>query len=328
MIVFLTNKRSFKSNVEVNYFYFIIFLLSTLSFLFNYAFDHIADFMLVQYGNLLRLILVLIVFNYSKILLKDYLLGIRIGVVLGAISIIISSYLKLDLVLLSNDLTSDYQTRFSGFYLNANYGGIIIALAYNLFHQKKYKITLIETIILFLSVFYTFSFTAILILLIGFYRNNRILFILTPVFSSLYLITFWDSFNFNLSRYKKLKYLNDYFAGNAEFNSLFTGRIDLWTEGFTAIADRPFTGNGFGFMASSIKTINDVGIHNSYFEIFGDFGIIIGLLLISALFYVMMPNKLVGLSLSIALITGHGLLYSIPFFLLLTLNNSDNKINN
>ena len=81
-------------------------------------------------------------------------------------------------------------------------------------------------------------------------------------------------------------------------------------------------------MASSIKTFDDVGIHNSYFEILGDFGIIIGLLLILALFYVMEPNKLLGLSISIALITGHGLLYTIPFFILLTLNNSDNKINN
>ena len=323
VFIILTHNRSVYKHKKINFFYFLIFIYSTLSLLVNFSFGLTNDYIFVQYGNFLRVIMILITLNFSEILLKDYLLGIRVGIIIGCLSIIISSYFKLDLVLLSNGLSSEYQTRFSGFYLNPNYAGTILALSYNLFQQKKYRITIIETAILLTSIFFTFSYTAIVILLVGLYKKNRFLFLLAPVFSVIYIIIFWDTFNFSQSRYKKLKFLIDYLNGKGELNDLFTGRIELWTQGLLAISEKPLTGNGFGYMSSFIKTYNDVGIHNGYIEILGDFGVPIGLIILVALFNVLKPKKLVGFSISIALITGHGLIYTIPIFILLTINNLD-----
>ena len=81
--------------------------------------------------------------------------------------------------------------------------------------DKLYKISFVESLIIFIAVFYTFSFTAIAILLIGLYAKNKSLFIAIPMLSFSYLFFFWNTFNFSQSRFKKLSYLNDYFNGRS-----------------------------------------------------------------------------------------------------------------
>ncbi|KAB1153277.1 O-antigen ligase family protein [Tenacibaculum aiptasiae] len=324
LIFYTQEKISFKDN-KVNVFYLFLFAYSSLSILLSYAHEETTDFMFIQYGNFLRLILILLVLGFCNIDNSIYLKGIRYGILIGALSIMIFGILKIDVVLLSKDISSDYQTRFSGFYLNANYAGTVVAIGLNMLKEKKEKITLIETIIYYTAIFFTFSFTAILITLIGLYKKNKVLFIIIPIASLTYLVTFWETFNFSQSRYKKLAYLNEYLNGNVTLDKVFTGRIELWKEGIEAIVSKPIFGNGFGYMSSSIKTLDDVGIHNSYFEILGDFGLVIGVLIIFSLLRVINLKSIVGLSIFVALITGHGLLYTIPIYLYILIGQNKNK---
>ena len=108
---------------------------------------------------------------------------------------------------------------------------------------------------------------------------------------------------------------------------MFTGRIELWAKGINAIYSKPIYGNGFGYMSSSIKTLNDIGIHNSYFEILGDFGLLAGLIIIISLIFILNLKNITGLSIFVALLTGHGLIYTVPFLILITLNYSNNNYN-
>ncbi|MDC3187362.1 hypothetical protein OBA38_00670 [bacterium] len=336
-IIFRSPKSNFLKN-NVLRFYIVLGLVAFISIVFRLVKGNVDDFVYQLLGNLSRALFLILTLSIANTIEKTFFFrSLKSAILIGSLSIILFSIFKIDLANSVSGFFTANQTRFSGFYLNANFGGVIIAIGHLLLIEKKVKLLKSEQFIFILAVLFTFSFTALLILFYNLFTNNKAVFISIVSVLILVFSLGWESFNFSQARYQKLQLVADFYkGGGVNIDELTTGRYSLWKKGISDIINKPILGNGFGYMATEVKTNTkkkykygvfnktNIGIHNNLLEILGDYGILIGSLIVILFFKLVITSK-VGFAIMLAFLTGHGLIYSMPFAILIFLNNKQNE---
>lgn len=181
--------------------------------------------------------------------------------------------------------------RFSGFYLNPNFAGIIcivgIALSYKI---KSQWLRIGGQLLLTLAGLLTFSRTFLVIWILlnifAIYRDRKNL--TTPLFGFVALIlifTFSSKLTLNTSRFEALESI--FSDGPTKTEALEEdSRTATWAIYYDRIAERPILGHGF--MEFQKKYNGHPGVHNSYLMIIGESGFIPFLILVFLYLYILL----------------------------------------
>jgi O-antigen ligase len=192
-------------------------------------------------------------------------------ILIGALTIIIHAFI----FPLANANFYPTYGRYSGFYLNPNFGGAICLIGYALSFSFKKHWKLAGQIVFSLGGLLTFSRTFIvvwlLISLLSIIKDRKNL--IVPLIGSFMLIlifVFSNKLTLNTERFGALEGI---FSGsNAKTEVLNKDtRPETWAIYYNQIFDKPFLGHGFESFQR--KQPGLPGVHNSYLMILGESGV-------------------------------------------------------
>jgi hypothetical protein len=173
--------------------------------------------------------------------------------------------------------------RFSGFYQNPNFAGLICIIGYSLsfsIDNKKYR--LLGQLLFSIAGLVTFSRTFLsLWILIGLvslaisYKNAYK--ILIGVLLFILFLSFGDKFDFNLRR---LEAFSTILNGKITDEILEDSRAPTWALYYDKVLNNPFFGNGYLSFSGKTYGIGEnsysiQGAHNTFLMILGESGIIV-----------------------------------------------------
>jgi len=199
---------------------------------------------------------------------------------LGGLSIIINAVL---FPMSQANFSAEYG-RYSGFYLNPNYAGVICLAGYALsFAIKNKRIKYIGFLVFTLAGIFTFSRTFVVVwLLINILSsiNNRKNAVTFGIGGLILILVFAFSGRLSLNT-QRFSALQSIFSSDQVHNRTITsgGRGETWSYYYDMIMENPIVGNGYRKLQS--QKYGGRGVHNSYLMVIGEAGIIPFLVMIS-----------------------------------------------
>jgi len=197
---------------------------------------------------------------------------IYIVLLLGSLSILFESI-----------FITDIGGRFSGFYLNPNFAGLICILGYSLsFSIDNKKFRLLGLILFFIVGLVTFSRTFLLLWILislvslaNSYKNVYKIVICLVLFSLFF--SFGDKFDFNTKRLEAFSTILD---GKISDEMVEDSRTQTWALYYFKVLNKPFFGNGYLSFSGNTDGIGEnlysiQGVHNTFLLILGESGIFV-----------------------------------------------------
>jgi hypothetical protein len=197
---------------------------------------------------------------------------IYILLLLGALSIIYESILMIDT-----------GGRYSGFYLNPNFAGLICIIGYSLsLSIDNIKLRLLGQLLFSIAGLVTFSRTFLLLWVLislvslAISYKNAYKIVIGVVLFSLFL-SFGDEFDFNTRRLEAFSTILD---GQISDEMLEDSRTQTWALYYDKVLNKPFFGNGYLSMSGKTYGIGEnsysiQGVHNTFLMILGESGIFV-----------------------------------------------------
>jgi len=205
--------------------------------------------------------------------------------------VIDTTYKEIYIVLLLGSLSilfesifiTDIGGRFSGFYLNPNFAGLICILGYSLsFSIDNKKLRLLGLILFFIVGLVTFSRTFLLLWILislvslaNSYKNVYKIVICLGLFSL--FLSFGDKFDFNTKRLEAFSTILD---GKISDEMVEDSRTQTWALYYFKVLNKPFFGNGYLSFSGNTDGIGEnsysiQGVHNTFLLILGESGIFV-----------------------------------------------------
>lgn len=323
MVVFNFCGGGFIPSLEISLFsfsilsYLIVSVSSYLVFSYDTTYDLIYNLRTFSYSIINVYIFYIIVSVFIKMNSIDILLKTLFWIFFAAmlatslfpyLGIVPLDYTKASDSLMS--LSHSYNIRLTGFYLNPNLTGYManISLVFSFFIFLKFRKSDLASLTLFLLSIYvsirSFSKTSIIIsfLLIGvsliFVLANKAIWVArSNIWKRLIIVLIFGIFG--ISGLKISEWYNTFDEGQKDridqvFSIISEGnlnrktttyRSEIWETGIDKIKISPLLGNGFGTFDYFPE--KGQGIHNMYFKIFGEAGIIIGLIYLAMHFIIL-----------------------------------------
>ena len=206
---------------------------------------------------------------------------------IGALSVILNAFI---FKTAQANFAAEYG-RYSGFYLNPNYAGIVCLAGYALsFAMKNRKLKLLGFFVFTLAGLVTLSRTFVVIwLIINFAAiyNNRKNAMTLGIGGIILIIVFSFSgmLTLNTSRFTALKSI---FSSEQTQTTTITagGRGATWSYYYDMIMENPLIGNGYRKLQS--QKYGGRGVHNSYLMVVGESGFLPFLIMVGIYMYLLL----------------------------------------